>query len=154
MAKQSAGLLIYRECRGRLEVLLAHPGGPFWKKKDEGAWTIPKGELLQDEDPLQGAQRECQEELGFVPTGTFIPLSPVKQKAGKVIQAWGVRADWDPSQLKSNSFTLEWPPRSGKVQEFPEVDRAAYFELPEAEVKVNAGQVALLRELKEKLGSE
>jgi predicted NUDIX family NTP pyrophosphohydrolase len=154
MAKQSAGLLIYRERQGRLEVLLVHPGGPFWKNKDAGAWTIPKGELQPDEDPLEAAQRECQEELGFVPRGVFMPLSPVKQKGGKVIQAWAAAADWDPSQLKSNSFTMEWPPRSGKMQEFPEVDQAAYFELPEAEIKVNAGQVALIRELKEKLGSE
>lgn len=152
MAKQSAGLLIYRERQGRLEVLLVHPGGPFWKNKDAGAWTIPKGELLPNEDPLQAAQRECQEELGFVPAGPFVSLSAIKQKAGKVIQAWAVQADWDPKQLKSNSFTLEWPPRSGKVQEFPEVDRAGYFELPEAEIKVNAGQIALIKQLKEKLG--
>jgi len=151
MAKQSAGLLVFRERLGQLEVLLVHPGGPFWKKKDAGAWTIPKGELLPNEDPLEAARRECQEELGFEPAGSFIPLSPVKQKAGKIIHAWAVLADWDPSQLRSNSFTLEWPPRSGKVQEFPEVDQAAYFDLATAEIKINPAQIPLLHELKAKL---
>jgi len=151
MAKQSAGLLVFRERLGQLEVLLVHPGGPFWKKKDAGAWTIPKGELLPNEDPLEAARRECQEELGFEPAGSFIPLQPVKQKGGKIIQAWAVLSDWDPSRLRSNSFPLEWPPRSGKVQEFPEVDQAAYFELPAAEIKINPAQIPLLHELKAKL---
>jgi len=151
MAKQSAGLLVYRERLGQLEVLLVHPGGPFWKKKDAGAWTIPKGELLANEDPWEAARRECQEELGFEPAGSFIPLRPVKQKGGKIIQAWAVLADWDPSQLRSNSFSLEWPPRSGKVQEFPEVDQAAYFDFAAAEIKINPAQIALLHELKAKL---
>jgi len=151
MAKQSAGLLVFRERLGQLEVLLVHPGGPFWKKKDAGAWTIPKGELLPNEDPLEAARRECQEELGFEPAGSFIPLQPVKQKGGKIIQAWAVLSDWDPSRLRSNSFPLEWPPRSGKVQEFPEVDQAAYFDLPAAEIKINPAQIPLLHELKAKL---
>jgi len=151
MAKQSAGLLVYRERLGQLEFLLVHPGGPFFKKKDAGAWTIPKGELLPNEDPFQAARRECQEELGFEPTGSFIPLSPVKQKAGKIIHPWAVLADWDTSRLRSNSFSLEWPPRSGKVQEFPEVDQAAYFDLATAEIKINPAQIALLHELKAKL---
>ena len=151
MAKQSAGLLIYRERQGQLEVLLVHPGGPFWKNKDAGAWTIPKGELRPDENPLEGAKREFQEELGFTPSGSFIPPSPVRQKAGKIIHAWAVEAEWDPKELKSNSFTLEWPPRSGKTQEFPEIDRAAYFEAETAETKINRGQIALLTELKAKL---
>jgi len=151
MAKQSAGLLIYRERQGQLEVLLVHPGGPFWKNKDDGAWTIPKGELQTEEDPLAAAQRECQEELGFVPAGRFIPLSPVKQKSGKVIQAWAIQADWDTTQLRSNSFSLEWPPRSGKMQEFPEVDRAEYFELEVAAKKMNPAQAVLLNELNAKL---
>jgi predicted NUDIX family NTP pyrophosphohydrolase len=151
MAKQSAGLLVYRERLGQLEVLLVHPGGPFWKKKDAGAWTIPKGELLLNEDPLEAARRECQEELGFEPAGSFIPLQPVKQKGGKLIQAWAVLSDWDPSRLRSNSFPLEWPPRSGKVQEFPEVDQAAYFDFSAAEIKINPAQIALLHELKTKL---
>jgi len=151
MAKQSAGLLIYRERQGQLEVLLVHPGGPFWKNKDAGAWTIPKGELRPEENPFEAAKREFQEELGFTPSGSFIPLSPVKQKAGKIIHAWAAQADWDPRALKSNSFTLEWPPRSGKTQEFPEIDRAAYFEAETAETKINRGQIALLTELKVKL---
>jgi len=151
MAKQSAGLLIYRERQGQLEVLLVHPGGPFWKNKDAGAWTIPKGELRPEENPFEAAKREFQEELGFTPSGSFIPLSPVKQKAGKIIHAWAAQADWDPKELKSNSFTLEWPPRSGKTQEFPEIDRAAYFEAETAETKINRGQIALLTELKAKL---
>jgi len=151
MAKQSAGLLVYRERLGQLEFLLVHPGGPFFKKKDAGAWTIPKGELLPNEEPFQAARRECQEELGFEPTGSFIPLSPVKQKAGKIIHPWAVLADWDTSRLRSNSFSLEWPPRSGKVQEFPEVDQAAYFDLATAEIKINPAQIALLHELKAKL---
>ena len=151
MAKQSAGLLIYRERQGQLEVLLVHPGGPFWKNKDDRAWTIPKGELQTEEDPLAAAQRECQEELGFVPTGSFIPLSPVRQKSGKVIQAWAIQADWDTTQLRSNSFSLEWPPRSGKMQEFPEVDRAEYFELEVAAKKMNPAQAVLLNELKAQL---
>jgi predicted NUDIX family NTP pyrophosphohydrolase len=151
MAKQSAGLLIYRERQGQLEVLLVHPGGPFWKNKDDRAWTIPKGELQTEEDPLAAAQRECQEELGFVPTGSFIPLSPVRQKSGKVIQAWAIQADWDTTQLRSNSFSLEWPPRSGKMQEFPEVDRAEYFELEVAAKKMNPAQAVLLNELNAKL---
>jgi predicted NUDIX family NTP pyrophosphohydrolase len=151
MAKQSAGLLVYREQLGQLEVLLVHPGGPFWKNKDAGAWTIPKGELLPNEDPLEAARRECQEELGFEPAGSFIPLQPVKQKGGKIIQAWAVLADWEPSRLRSNSFSVEWPPRSGKVQEFPEVDQAAYFDFANAEIKINPAQIALLHELKAKL---
>ena len=151
MAKQSAGLLVFRERLGQLEVLLVHPGGPFWKNKDAGAWTIPKGELLPNEDPLDAARRECQEELGFEPAGSFIPLQPVKQKGGKIIQAWAVLSDWDPSRLRSNSFPLEWPPRSGKLQEFPEVDQAAYFDLPAAEIKINPAQIPLLHELKAKL---
>jgi len=151
MAKQSAGLLVYRERLGQLEFLLVHPGGPFFKKKDAGAWTIPKGELLPNEEPFQAARRECQEELGFEPTGSFIPLSPVKQKAGKIIHPWAVLADWDTSRLRSNSFSLEWPPRSGKVQEFPEVDQAAYFDLATAEIKINPAQISLLHELKAKL---
>src|SRR5438552_5450854 len=100
MRKLSAGILLYRLRNGQLEVLLVHPGGPFWKKKDAGAWTIPKGELLLNEDPLEAARRECQEELGFQPAGSFIPLQPVKQKGGKIIQAWAVLSDWDPSQLR------------------------------------------------------
>lgn len=151
MPKQSAGLLLYRRCEGALQFLLVHPGGPLWKNKDDGAWSIPKGELQPGEEPLLAAQREVSEELGFCPDGNFIELTPIMQKAGKVVRAWAVEADWDPVKLKSNSFTLQWPPRSGKLQEFPEVDRAEYFEMSTARIKINPAQVPLLEELDRKL---
>ncbi len=148
MAKESAGLLLYRRAEGGApEFLLVHPGGPYWKNKDDGAWTIPKGELSDGEEPLVAAQRETREELGFCPSGKFIDLKPIKQKGGKVVRAWAVEVDWDPANLRSNTFTLEWPPRSGSVQTFPEVDRAAYFDLKEARVKINAAQIPFLEEL-------
>lgn len=153
MAKESAGLILYRKREAKLEVLLAHPGGPLWKNKDLGAWTIPKGELEAGEDPLAAAQREFQEELGFKPGGDFIALTPIKQKAGKMVHAWAIEGDWDPSDLKSNTFTLEWPPRSGRRREFPEVDQAAFFDLQLAKNKINTAQVALLEELERKLAS-
>ena len=148
MAKESAGLLLYRRAaNGSLEFLLVHPGGPFWKNKDEGAWTIPKGELEEGEEPLATAQRETGEELGFCPAGKFIELKPIKQKAGKLVFAWGVEANWDPAKLQSNTFTTVWPPRSGKTQTFPEVDRAAYFDLKQARLKINPAQIPFLEEL-------
>jgi predicted NUDIX family NTP pyrophosphohydrolase len=153
MAKQSAGLLLFRRRERALEFLLVHPGGPLWKNKDDGAWTIPKGEIQPGEEPLSTAQREVGEELGFCPEGKFIELTPIKQKSGKLVRAWAVEADWDPAKLKSNSFTLQWPPRSGKLQEFPEVDRAEYFEIPAARVKINPAQVPLLEELYRKLNA-
>src|ERR1700690_2483137 len=112
MAKESAGLLFYRKHQGNLEFLLVHPGGPFWKNKDSGAWTIPKGEIQPGEEPLAAAHREFAEEPGFKPGGTFIALAPVKQRAGKVVRAWAIEGEWNPAQLKSNAFSLEWPPRS------------------------------------------
>jgi len=153
MAKESAGLLFYRKHHGNLEFLLVHPGGPFWKNKDSGAWTIPKGEIQPGEDPLAAAQREFAEELGFKPGGTFIALTPVKQKAGKVVRAWAIEGEWNPAQLKSNTFSLEWPPRSGKFQEFPEVDQAAFFDLQLARTKINPAQIPLLEELVQKANS-
>jgi len=147
MAKESAGLLFYRKRAGKMEFLLVHPGGPFWKNKDDGAWTIPKGEIQPSEDPLTAAQREFEEELGFKPNGTFIPLTPIKQKSGKIVRAWAIEGGWDPAQLKSNTFSLEWPPHSGKVQQFPEVDRAAFFDLRLALTKINPAQIPLLEEL-------
>jgi len=147
MPKESAGLLLYRRREKKLEFLLVHPGGPLWKNKDDGAWTIPKGEINPGEDPLAAAQREVAEELGFCPSGEFVSLTPIKQKAGKIVRAWAIEADWDPANLKSNSFTLQWPPRSGKLQEFPEVDRAAYFDLATAALKINPAQVRLLDEV-------
>lgn len=147
MAKESAGLLIYRQHHGELEFLLVHPGGPLWKNKDQGAWTIPKGEIGPGEDLLRAAQRECQEELGFLPDGNFVRLSPIKQKSGKLVHAWAVEADWDPAALKSNTFSLEWPPRSGQRREFPEVDQACFFSLEEARSRINPAQQALLEEV-------
>ena len=122
----SAGLVLYRWRADQLEFLLVHPGGPFWKSKDAAAWSIPKGELLEAEEPLAAAQREFAEELGFAPAPPFLELTPVRQKSGKVVCAWAVEGDCDPQRIRSNHFALEWPPGSGKLQEFPEIDRAAF----------------------------
>jgi predicted NUDIX family NTP pyrophosphohydrolase len=143
-AKRSAGLLLYRKRAGHLEVFLVHPGGPFWAKKDAGAWTIPKGEIGADEDPLAAARRETAEETGFTPDGDFVELPPVRQKAGKLVHAWAIEADCEPAQLRSNSFSMEWPPRSGRMAEFPEVDRGAWFALEEARAKLLEAQHPLL----------
>src|SRR5450432_3162910 len=129
-SKRSAGVLLYRRREGRLEVLLVHPGGPFWSKKDDGAWFIPKGELGPDEEPLSAARREFREELGSEPpAGEPLSLGTVKNKSGKLIYGWALEGTLDLSTFQSNTFSLEWPPRSGKMQEFPEVDRAAFFSL-------------------------
>ena len=138
---------MYREREGILEVLLVHPGGPFWRNKDAGAWSIPKGEMADDEDLLEAARREFEEETGCRPSGSFIPLSPVKQKSGKTVHAWAVEGEIDSASLKSNTFTMEWPPKSGKHADFPEVDRAEYFDLPTAKQKINPAQASLLTEL-------
>jgi predicted NUDIX family NTP pyrophosphohydrolase len=147
MPRISAGLLMYRHCEGALQILLVHPGGPFFKNKDAGAWSIPKGELDPDEDPLLAARREFGEELGLTPSGPFLPLNPVKQKGGKTIQAWACEGECDPSTIVSNTFTLEWPPKSGRMQEFPEVDRAAFFDPVTAREKINSGQIPLIDQL-------
>ncbi len=144
MAKESAGLLLYRRRGGTLEVFLVHPGGPFWAKRDAGAWSIPKGELAEGESALDAARREFAEETGFTPQGDFVPLPPVRQKSGKIIRAWAVEGDFDPAALRSERFAMEWPPKSGRMQEFPEVDRAGWFTLEEARTKLVAGQVPLL----------
>jgi predicted NUDIX family NTP pyrophosphohydrolase len=149
MPAKSAGLLIYR-FHGQLpEVLLVHPGGPFWKNKDAGAWSIPKGEFGEGEDPLEAAKRECQEELGIMPEGVFRQLRTVKQKSGKWVYAWAIACDLDPSTLESNFFEMEWPPQSGKKQSFPEVDKAEWFGLDDAREKIITGQLPLLDELEE-----
>lgn len=135
---------MYRLCGDRVEVLLVHPGGPFWMKKDAGAWSLPKGEVDSGEDALQAAQREFEEETGIRPQGEFIGLGEVKQKSGKVVRAWAFEGDCDPASLKSNTFVMEWPPHSGKKQEFPEIDRAEFLALEEARKKINPAQVALL----------
>lgn len=148
MAKLSAGLLLYRFGEnGKIEVLLVHPGGPFWAKKDLGAWSIPKGLIAQEEDPLEAARREFGEETGFVASGRFIRLAPVKVHT-KIIEAWAVEGDCDAGSIRSNTFTTEWPPKSGRQQEFPEVDRAAWFGIEEARIKINRGQEPLLEELR------
>jgi predicted NUDIX family NTP pyrophosphohydrolase len=153
MPKTSAGILLYRIRNGALEFLLVHPGGPFWKNKDAGAWTIPKGEIADNEDALAAAKREFEEELGFKPGGPFIELTPIKQKAGKTVHAWAFEGDCDPSQIKSNTFSMEWPPKSGKQAEFPEVDRAEFFNLEAAKSKINPAQIPLLEELQRRIGN-
>lgn len=149
----SAGLLMYRDVGDGWEVLLVHPGGPYFRNKDDGAWTIPKGEVGPGEELLAAAIREFGEETGVTPAGPFTPLTPVRQKGGKVVHAWAFRGDCDPGKIVSNTFTIEWPPRSGRRAEFPEVDRAAFFGPDEARRKINAGQIPLLDELGRILGS-
>jgi predicted NUDIX family NTP pyrophosphohydrolase len=151
MARKSAGLLPFREIAGRLEVLLVHPGGPFWARKDQGAWSIPKGELAGDEDPLDTARREFEEETGETMTGDFIALRPRRQPGGKTVCCWAVRSDFDPARLRSNTFSMEWPPRSGRQEVFPEVDRAGWFPLDVARIKVLKGQVGFIDELEARL---
>jgi predicted NUDIX family NTP pyrophosphohydrolase len=145
--QQSAGLLLFRGRGDALEVLLVHPGGPFWKGKDPGAWSIPKGKLQPGEAALEAARREFHEETGFAPAGEFHPLEPIRQRSGKVVAAWAVEADWDPAGLRSNSFSLEWPPHSGMQAEFPEIDRAEWFSLLEARRKILPAQLPLLDQL-------
>jgi predicted NUDIX family NTP pyrophosphohydrolase len=147
MAKTSAGLVMYRKRDGRLEVLLVHAGGPFWKKKDQGAWFVPKGEIAPGEDELAAAKREFEEETGLRPEGEFIPLGTVKHKSGKVVVAWAFQGDCDPSSLRSNTFTIEWPPRSGKQQEFPEIDRAEFFTVEAAKEKIIPAEFEFLARL-------
>ncbi|HXP76891.1 MAG TPA: NUDIX domain-containing protein [Stellaceae bacterium] len=147
MPKISAGLLLYRLRRGKLEVFLVHPGGPFWVKKDAGAWSIPKGEAVPGEALLAAAQREFREETGLGVGGDFRALAPVRQPSGKLVHAWAVEADCDANAIRSNTFAMDWPPRSGQRHEFPEVDRAAWFDLPAARVKITKGQLGLLDQL-------
>jgi predicted NUDIX family NTP pyrophosphohydrolase len=151
MTKHSAGLLMYRRRNSKLEVFLVHPGGPFWAKKDLGAWSIPKGEYLDDELPLVAAQREFEEETGFASNGPFLELGEVKQTGGKIVTAWAFEGDCDPQELRSNTFTLEWPPRSGRKIEVPEVDRAAWYSIDEAHSRLLASQQPFLDRLIEKV---
>jgi predicted NUDIX family NTP pyrophosphohydrolase len=149
MPKLSAGLLVYRRVAGRLEVLLVHPGGPFWAKRDEGSWSIPKGEYEPGEDPLEAAVREFGEELGLAPPSAAdaVPLGEVRQASGKRVSAWALEGDVDVDDVRSNTFPMEWPPRSGRIQEMPEVDRAGWFDLETARRKLLKGQVPLLDRL-------
>ena len=151
MAKRSAGILLYRRSNGALEVLLGHPGGPFWARKDEGAWSIPKGECAPEEDALATAKREFCEETGSACDGDFLPLGEVKQASGKVVTAWAVEGDLDADAIRSNTFELEYPPKSGKLREFPEVDRAGWFGLDEARAKILPAQAPFLDRLQHEL---
>jgi predicted NUDIX family NTP pyrophosphohydrolase len=151
MAKTSAGLLPFRRRDGALEVFLVHPGGPFFAKKDDGAWSVAKGEIEPDEDPLAAAQREFIEETGQSIAGAFVPLGECHQAGGKRVTVWAVAADFDASTIVSNHFELEWPPRSGRRQIFPEIDRAQWFGLDEARRRINRGQAALLDALVERV---
>jgi predicted NUDIX family NTP pyrophosphohydrolase len=144
--KQSAGLLVYRETDNGIEIFLVHPGGPFYTKKDDGVWSIPKGEF-DDEDSLSAARREFEEETGQRIAGDFFQLQPIKQKGGKIVHAWAVEADIDADAINSNTFEMEWPPRSGKTARFPEIDRAAWFDPATAQQKIKPAQAALIDEL-------
>ena len=150
MPRVSAGLLMYRIRDGKLQVLLAHPGGPFFKNKDDGAWTIPKVEIEPGEDMLEAAKREFREETGVTPTGPFVELTPITQKGGKVVHAWAFEGDCDPGAVVSNTFSMEWPPKSGRQTEFPEMDRADFFDVASAGRKIKAAQMALVEELQRK----
>ena len=147
MAKQSAGVLLYRFKNNQLQVFLIHPGGPFFSKKDNGSWSIPKGEFNNDEDALDAAKREFLEETGQPIDGNFIELEPVIQKAGKKVYAWAIEGDIDHESIVSNLFEMEWPPKSGKQQTFPEVDKAGWFDVEEAKVKINPAQAILIDKL-------
>jgi len=152
MAKKlSAGILLYRKRDGEIEVFLVHPGGPFWAKKDDGAWSIPKGEYVEGEDPLTVAKREFQEETGCQVSGDGLALAPLKQPSGKVIAAWAVEGEIDPGLIHSNTFSIEWPPRSGKLEEFPEVDRGMWCDLATAHRKLLVGQRPFLDQLQQLL---
>jgi predicted NUDIX family NTP pyrophosphohydrolase len=147
MPKLSAGLVMYRIRGGQLQVLLVHPGGPFWAKKNLGAWSIPKGEVEPNEDGLSTAKREFEEETGIKPDGEMVSLGAARQKSGKIVTAWAFAGDCDPREIRSNYFSMEWPPRSGKQQQFPEIDRAEFFTLEAAKEKIVAGEYDLLQRL-------
>ena len=147
MPKQSSGILLYHLNNKQLQVFLVHPGGPFFRNKDNGAWSIPKGEFLDDEEALKAAKREFEEETGTSIDGKFIQLSPIIQKSGKKVYAWAIEGDIDAETIFSNTFEMEWPPKSGKKQAFPEVDKAAWFDVDTAKLKINQGQVGLIDNL-------
>jgi predicted NUDIX family NTP pyrophosphohydrolase len=144
MGKMSAGLLMFRRRKAGVEFLLVHPGGPFWGKRDFGAWSIPKGEYTEDEEPLEAAKREFEEETGIVPGGDFIALDQIKQPSGKLVTVWAFEGDCSPREIRSNTFLMEWPPKSGKMREFPEVDRADWFSLQAARKRIFKGQLGFL----------
>lgn len=152
MPKESAGILLYRKRLSRMEVLLVHPGGPFWARKDLGSWSIPKGEYIEGEEARLAAVREFREETGYTPDGEFIRLTSIRQKGHKTVHCWAVPGDFQPEDLVSNTFEMEWPPKSGKMKAFPEVDRAAWFSIPEAKEKINERQVSFLEQLEQLTG--
>ncbi|MBD0278328.1 MAG: NUDIX domain-containing protein [Flavisolibacter sp.] len=149
--RKSAGILMYRQSNNYVEVFLVHPGGPFWKGKEIGAWSVPKGEFVEGEDPLSAAKREFEEETGTAIEGDFMELKTIQQKGGKLVYAWAVEGDIDADNIKSNTFKQEWPYKSGKWQTFPEVDKAAWFSVEEAKKKINPAQAALIDDLIERL---
>lgn len=151
MAKTTAGILPYRKREGDWEVFLVHPGGPFWQNKDRHAWSVGKGEPEAGEGLFHAAKREFKEETGLDIHGEFVPLEPVKQPGGKIVHAWTVEADLDNIAIESNTFSMEWPPKSGKIREFPEVDKAGWFSLEEAKEKIHKGQVGILEQLAQRL---
>jgi predicted NUDIX family NTP pyrophosphohydrolase len=151
MAKQSAGILLYRFLNEQLQVFLVHPGGPFFRNKNEGSWSIPKGEFMEDENPLDAAKREFLEETGQEIDGIFIKLEPIRQKGGKAVYAWAVEGDIDHETIVSNLFEIEWPTRSGKRQSFPEIDKAAWFYVEAAKIKINPAQAAFIENLSAQL---
>ncbi len=152
MSKLSAGILLYRYKNGMPQFFLVHPGGPFWRKKDKHAWSIPKGEVTEKEDLLMAAKREFKEETGFdLPNGKLISLTPIKQKGGKIVYAWALEGDIDADAIKSNTFELEWPPQSGQIKTFEEIDKGAWFSLNDAENKIITAQKSLIIELLQKL---
>jgi predicted NUDIX family NTP pyrophosphohydrolase len=150
--KESAGLLLFRRVAGAIEVLLAHPGGPFWAGRDDGAWTIPKGGIHRDEDPLEAAIREFTEETGFTPAPPYLALGAITQRSGKIVHAWAFEGDCDPVAMVSNTTETEWPPRSGQRIEIPEIDRAQFFQLDAARRAINVAQMELLERLVQRLG--
>jgi predicted NUDIX family NTP pyrophosphohydrolase len=154
MAKISAGILLFRRRPAGIEVMLVHPGGPFWAKKDAGAWSIPKGLADEGENLLEAARREFLEETGVTVEGEFLDLGAHKQPGGKTVVAWACEGDFDPASLTSNMFSLEWPPRSGRMAQFPEVDRAAWYSIDEALEKINKGQRAIVTALTERLSAQ
>ena len=154
MPQVSAGLVMYRKSGSSVKIFLVHPGGPFWAKKEEGAWSIPKGLVQEDEDKLEAAKREFAEETSIVPSGPFIDLGQIRQKSGKLVYAWAFAGNCDPPSIKSNTFTLEWPPRSGRMSEFPEIDRGEFFATAEALRKINPQQAEFVNRLKDRLGKE
>ena len=153
MAKLSAGILMFRRRNSTLQVFLVHPGGPFWRSKNVGAWSIPKGEYSEGEDPLDAAKREFREETGIEITGQFVSLGQIKQPSGKIITAWAMEGDCSPEEIRSNTFSMEWPPKSGRQQEFPEIDRGDWFDLTEAKERILKGQRGFLDRLLAQIGS-